>query len=138
MTLSLPVIIVFVVFILFDVALVIYILKKRKSGRFSEKQIVYIRSHWIRIIDMAKNNPNQAILDADKLLDHALGVMGYTGSVGEKLKKSGKLFKNLDAVWNAHKLRNRVAHDFTELSRDQVRVALNNFKNALRDLNLPL
>lgn len=61
-------------------------------------------------------NPNdwkQAILEADIILDDLLTRLGYKGeSVGEKLKRvvTGDM-KSLNEAWEAHKVRNSIAHE---------------------------
>ena len=60
-----------------------------------------------------QNDWKQAIIEADVMLDDILTRMGYRGeSVGEKLKRvvTGD-FASLDDAWEAHKVRNRIAHD---------------------------
>src|SRR3989344_8463497 len=54
-----------------------------------------------------------AILEADTILDNLLDELRYTGeSVGDKLKLvDASKMRNLDAAWEAHKIRNRIAHD---------------------------
>ena len=53
-----------------------------------------------------------AIIDADKLLDKAMVEMGAPGkTMGDRLKKVGGRFSNLNAVWRVHKLRNAIAHE---------------------------
>lgn len=77
-----------------------------------------------------------SIIEADKLLDKALIEMGIPGkTMGDRLKKSGTRFSNLNAVWRAHKLRNAIAHesDF-EVSYKQALNALEVYKQALKDL----
>ena len=77
-----------------------------------------------------------SVINADKLLDRALVEMGVPGkTMGDRLKRSGGKFSNLDAVWRAHKLRNMIAHetDF-ELTYRQVTNALAIYKQALKDL----
>jgi hypothetical protein len=61
-------------------------------------------------------NPNdwkQAILEADIILDDLLTKMGYRGeSIGEKLKRVERGdMKTLDDAWEAHKIRNQIAHE---------------------------
>jgi len=51
------------------------------------------------------------ILEADKVLDSLLKELGYQGSLGDKLKKAGNVIPNINEVWTAHKLRNRLAHE---------------------------
>ena len=31
--------------------------------------------------------------------------------MADKMKKHNKLFRNTDAIWSAHKMRNRLAHE---------------------------
>lgn len=57
-----------------------------------------------------------AILEADILLDELLDAMKYRGeSIGEKLKKiEPSDFTTLPLAWEAHKIRNQVAHEGSE------------------------
>lgn len=80
---------------------------------------------------------NMAVVEGDKLLDKALMEMGLSGrTMGERLKKCGKeKFSQTNAVWNAHKLRNQIAHEpGFQLEYAQAKHALNIYKQALRDL----
>lgn len=54
----------------------------------------------------------QAIIEADIMLDDVLGKQGYVGDgIGEKLKSADSAdFKTLQDAWEAHKVRNQVAH----------------------------
>lgn len=98
---------------------------------------------WDRIIDLVstsnENDWRQAILEADIILDRLLDHMGYTGAeVGEKLR-SAQIgdFVTLDAAWEAHKVRNRVAHDglaYTLNRREAIRV-LGLFEKVFREFN---
>jgi hypothetical protein len=55
--------------------------------------------------------------------------------MGDRLKRCGTKFNNLDAVWRAHKMRNMIAHesDF-ELTYKQAQNAVEVYKQALKDL----
>lgn len=72
---------------------------------------------WSNILAQASSgNPNdwrQAVLEADILLDDMLGDLGYVGAgVGEKLKTAERGdFSTLDLAWEAHKIRNHIAHE---------------------------
>lgn len=72
-----------------------------------------------RINDILKHidsdNPNDwklAIIEADIILDEALKKAGYGGtSLGERLKSiSPNQLNSLDFAWQAHKVRNQIAH----------------------------
>lgn len=79
---------------------------------------------------------NLTVINADKLLDKALTEMGVPGqTMGEKLKKCGDKFTDINAVWRAHKLRNAIAHeDDLEITYKQASNALAIYKQALKDL----
>ncbi len=140
MTNSIPIWLVFLIaFLAFDFILVAYVFFK-KLGRdtFDSKELQYIKSHWIRIIDMFNTNSKASILDADKLLDYALGKKGFDGNLGEKLKKGGARFSDVNEVWMAHKLRNKIAHELGDIDVAEARRALKYFKRALNDLGAHL
>lgn len=126
----------FVLFDLFVVALVIW--KRKQMKTFSSQELAYIKSHWIHIIDTFNTNTVAAVMDADKILDYALARKGFVGSVGEKLKKAGPRFSNLDGIWRAHKYRNKLAHELGRVKMDEAKDALGQFKRALNDLGAGL
>ncbi len=76
------------------------------------------------------------IIGGDKLLDKALIEMGVPGkTMGDRLKRVGGRFTNLNGVWRAHKLRNAIAHESdVEISYKQASNALAIYKQALKDL----
>lgn len=86
---------------------------------------------WEKIQEhVASENPSEwrlAIIEADVLLDEVVTKMGYRGdTLGEKLKQvvRGDM-ATLDNAWEAHKIRNQVAHegsDFILTKREAKRV----------------
>lgn len=88
---------------------------------------------------LRKESPSSwtvAIIEGDKLLDKAMMEMGVPGkTMGDRLKRGGSRFSNLNAVWRAHKLRNAIAHESGfEVSYKQATSALAVYKEALKDL----
>lgn len=85
------------------------------------------------------NDLKVAIIEADKALDGALRNAGVLGAnLGDRLKKV-KLSQlpNLEYVWQAHKLRNQIAHDESmELKRDTAERALTIYRQALESLGI--
>jgi hypothetical protein len=71
---------------------------------------------WEKVIKYANsNNPSDwrlAIIEADVILDELLKTLGYVGeSIGDMLKSVDKSdFLSLDDAWEAHKVRNSIAH----------------------------
>jgi hypothetical protein len=99
----------------------------------------YYQTQWKKI-EVFKANGGAglqlAVMEADKLLDHALKGRGFAGeTMGERLKSAKGAFMNTNAVWDAHKLRNRLAHEQNvSLSSIAATNALNNLKAGLKDL----
>ena len=85
------------------------------------------------------NDLRIAIIEADNLLDEALRTAGVQGSnVGDRLKRVRvDQLPNVDDVWQAHKLRNRIAHEPNfALKRDLAERALTVYEKALANLGL--
>ncbi len=64
-------------------------------------------------------NPNDwrlAIIEADIMLEETLDKAGYVGTtIGDKLKTANReSFSTLDDAWEAHKIRNKIAHTGTD------------------------
>ena len=56
-------------------------------------------------------------------------------TMGDRLKRTGDRFSNLNGVWRAHKLRNAIAHEADlEITYKQAFNALAIYKQALKDL----
>ena len=98
------------------------------------------RSKWLAVEQsLIRDKPEttqMAIINADKLVDYALKECGTAGkTMGERLKEVESKLTRADAVWAAHKLRNRIAHEAdVQVSYDQARRALAGYKKALKDL----
>ncbi|MCU0660377.1 MAG: hypothetical protein MUD00_02070 [Candidatus Pacebacteria bacterium] len=62
-----------------------------------------------------------AIIEADTMLDELLKVLGYQGeNLGERLKAVDKAdFKTLQMAWEAHLVRNKIAHEGSDFKLDQ-------------------
>lgn len=98
------------------------------------------RSRWLAIEQqLKKDNPSSyqlCILEADKLLDHAMKARGVKGeTMGERMKTARGTWTNANAVWSAHKLRNQIAHESgISVGYDDTRRALAGFKLGLKDI----
>lgn len=121
------------IFIALDVLLVAYILYARSRRKFSQRDLHFFSKEWQKILD--HKDGKHALLDADKLLHLVLRKKGYQGNVGDQLKKGAKLFTNINDLWFAHKLRNRIAHELDmHLNEGDRHRAIRYFEKALKDL----
>lgn len=124
-----------ILFIIIVILAALFFLVSRYIRRRTKKDRAYISAKWKEVEQYAETDALRAILEADKLLDIALEKSGYTGTLGEKLKKATKTFTNIDAVWGAHKFRNQLAHEIgAQVQQEKARIALQSFKKALQDL----
>lgn len=132
-------VVTFIISILIVAVLIfVAILLTGKRGYTFNKQVYQAK---FLAIENKLNQHNAAtfmttVIEADKLLDKALVEMGIPGkTMGERLKKCGDKFSNLNAVWRAHKLRNALAHESDlEISYKQAYNALQVYKQAFKDL----
>ena len=81
----------------------------------------------------------QAIIEADIMLDDMLTRQGYSGAgVGEKLKSaSAASFSTLNDAWEAHKVRNQIAHEgyAFDLSDTLARRTLARYESVFREFD---
>lgn len=81
----------------------------QQGGGHATDRFTELQSH------IESSNPNDwklAIIEADILLDDLLKQHGYAGvSLGDRLKSiSPSVLHSLDDAWQAHKVRNQIAH----------------------------
>ncbi len=79
-------------------------------------------------------------MDADILLDELLDSLGYRGdTMGDKLKQVERSdFNTIDLAWEAHKIRNRIAHEGShmQLTDREARRAVNLFEQVFKEFHL--
>lgn len=110
-------------------------------GRKSNKKLdrAQYKKDWDEIMaSMNSDNKTQqfAIIQADKLLDKALKESGYAGAtMAERMTSASRVFSQREAVWTAHKLRNRIAHEsHAKINPRWVKKSLSSFNRSLKDL----
>lgn len=98
---------------------------------------------WLRVEEhihsLNASDWRLAILEADILLEDLLDYLGYQGiSIGDKLKKvnPGDM-RTLDDAWEAHKVRNRIAHDGAEfvISEYEAREVIARYRRVFDEFN---
>ena len=78
-----------------------------------------------------------AVIEADSLIDYVLKSSGYSGdTMGERLKNIDKTqIVTLDGLWEAHKIRNRLAHDASYFLRyGEAKRAVQLYEKTLKEL----
>jgi len=103
-------------------------LKKRVDQKFNEiNQLLAIDN---------ESAFRTAIIEADKLLDFVLKSKGARGStLGERLKSSRGLIRDLNNIWFAHKVRNRLVHDLdSRIKRRETARVIKIFRGTINHL----
>lgn len=123
------------IFVIVDILIVAYVIYRRYRRRISAKAQNEIRKTWKEII--RESDYRHAVMEADKLLDHTLNLMGYKGNLGSKLKKNPRLFRDLNGLWAAHKVRNNIAHQMHyKIDKKVYKKTMLGFKQAFKDLKI--
>lgn len=99
---------------------------------------------WEQVqIHLNSKNPSEwrlAIIEADIMLDELLKASGYHGdTVGERLKAvEPSDFTSLEAAWEAHKVRNQIAHQGSsfEISEREAGRVVTLFETVFREFNI--
>lgn len=102
-----------------------------------------VRGKWEKILERiqagAPENFILAVIEADSLIDTVLKEKGVAGKdMGERLKSiDKKRLNSLNELWEAHKLRNKIAHDpHFPITLDEVKKALRTYNKVLNELKL--
>ena len=118
--------------------LLLYAISKKRTLPDADK--AKIQRTWINLELLIEGDNEsewvKAIFEADKLLNYVLQQRQVAGSnLGERLRNSRSLFGNVDVAWQAHKVRNELAHNIdARLTRLQVERTIDNFRRALKQL----
>lgn len=97
----------------------------------------YYMDSWqkIHIKSQAEETWALAVIDADKLLDHALRKKNFAGTtMAERMVSAKNTFSRRQLVWEAHKFRNQLVHEEVKVSEKKVHASLYGFRSALKDL----
>jgi len=119
---------IFSLITLFAITVIAYAIIRLWELRQADKEIYYVATHayseeeqknerW-QLVQKHLNadSPTEwrmAIIEADSMLDELVGRLGYEGdSLGERLKAADPAdFQTLQNAWEAHKVRNKIAHE---------------------------
>ena len=80
--------------------------------KFNEEDLKKIHDAWYKIEGYAKGDADRVFSEGDKLIGHAFELLGYKGSMADKLKEAKKnLGSDYQTMWWVHKTRNAIAHE---------------------------
>lgn len=138
--------IIFITIILYSL---IRLYEINKEEREKEEGVVVVpeekprNDKWIKIEERVSSvNPSDwrvAILEADNMLDDLIRQQGYRGdNLGERMKAVEPAdFSSINSAWEAHKVRNRIAHEGSEffLSHKEARRIVGLYEQVFREFD---
>lgn len=104
----------------FAIAILAFVLwaSLRRRTTIPARVKAHLKARWEHAIDLP--DPARRVLEAEKVCDAVLKALDYRGTFAEKLQTAGprlasldsaRDLRHLDDLWNAHRLRNRIAHE---------------------------
>jgi hypothetical protein len=119
----------------------------KEAETYREAEMAELSSknlRWERVMELASSPSDsdwrRAILEADIMLGNLLQEKGYRGeTIGEQLKDVNPLqFNTLDLAWQAHKMRNAVAHlgEAFPLSERDVQATINQYARVFEEFGI--
>jgi len=107
--------IIFIVIFIFVIFLWVFLIFKfTKKYKVSPEKIKFFNTQLKRII--TNWSPKEQVIDIDKLYHKILLESWYQWTFWEILKSEPSEIWNLQKIWELHKLRNKLVHDFDLLS----------------------
>lgn len=114
--------------------------KKKKPT--NKAQLEALQTHWeeVELHVLQAETRSHAISEADKILDNAFKVIGLPGAtMGDRLKAAEPQFEQelYNRIWQAHKLRNTLAHEVgAKATAQEAEQAISTFRQALYRLGV--
>lgn len=108
------------------------------------KDIPKTQLRWNRVEEQANSDSEQnwrlAILEADIMLNELLDLRGYKGAtMADKMKQVDRAgFNTIDNAWEAHKIRNQIAHEGSahHLNAREARRVMNLYASVFKEFHL--
>lgn len=118
--------------ILFSFLFVIFSLFIAKNW-FKRKLIKKERRHFKKIfLNIWKSKSDkEKIIEYDKLYHKILLALWYNWSFWEILKMEPIEISNINEIWNLHKIRNKLVHEFDEIDEKELKKLAKNYKKEL-------
>ncbi|HUO50125.1 MAG TPA: hypothetical protein VMU25_00955 [Candidatus Paceibacterota bacterium] len=126
-------------------------IRRRESQKFqivahpvAAHDVPRTQLRWNRLMEEATTPDDRrwriAILEADIMLNELLDLLGYKGeTMGDKMKQVERAdFHTIDLAWEAHRTRNRIAHegDAHLLNEREVRRVMSSYEQVFREFKL--
>ncbi len=120
--------VVFIIIIIFIFFLVYIYSRKSVLSDFDKKDLF---NKYKKILN-SNISYKEKIIDFDKLFHLILQKIGYIWSFWDILKQNPKEIININKIWELHKLRNKLVHDFDLLSDSILRKKVREYEYEIK------
>lgn len=100
----------FLIILLFIFAIYFAFFYFKKNKKLSRGQILEFQKILKKVL--SNISTKEKIIDLDKLYHKILMSYWYKWSFWEILKQNPNIINDINSIWELHKLRNKLAHDF--------------------------
>jgi hypothetical protein len=104
---------------------ILILIKFTKTKKISNNNKIFFKNQ-LKIIKNSSSYKSM-IIDLDKLYHKILISYGYNWSFWSILKSKPKIIPNLNKIWDLHKLRNKLVHDFNNPSESMLKWQSNTY-----------
>ena len=121
---------IFIVILISWVSLILKFTKKK--GKLSEEKKIFFEQNLKKISSWLDSKLK--IIDYDKLYNKILNELWYEGDFGTILKIKPKEISDLNKIWELHKLRNKLVHDFDLIEEGILRKKALEYEKEIKNL----
>lgn len=128
---------VFVLLLIIALFLAVSFGNKKLDKTKKEEIIKRLKELEVNIQSFDSAIRRDSVIKLDNLLSRSLQYyFNNSDTCGDNLKKSGKIFKKkeLDELWEVHKIRNIVVHDDYEVKEDEALEIFNTYKFSIQKI----
>ncbi len=125
-------ILVLIIFIFIVLIWIFLIFKFTKKYKINPEKLNFFNVQLKRII--LNWSYKEHIIDIDKLYHKVLQEAWYKGTFWEILKTEPSEIWDLQKIWELHKLRNKLVHDFDLLSERKLREKSEEYQKEIKKL----
>ncbi len=112
------------IFLLFLLIEIYFLYKYLKKKRVLNKTNFILKKN--KILKNSFSN-KEKLIDLDKLYHNILKELWYSWTFWEILKLEPKEISNINKIWELHKLRNKLVHDFDLISDSLLKKKVNEY-----------
>ena len=110
---------------------------KKSRKKLNQEQIKSLKK-LLKNIELNIDSTQHQILEIDKLYHKVLREAWYNWTFWEILKLNPKEITDINLIWELHKIRNKIAHDFDIMDQKTLLVKAKTYKKEVEKLIITL